>query len=105
MQIDPQAAAMLLENQLAPWKQALANPTNAQETVFHNLMNDYAKTEYGRQHGAAEVSSLADYRKSFPIVTYVSLQPLIQRVSTRRNRAIIMGTACRMGDHPRDNQR
>jgi hypothetical protein len=80
MLIDPQAAAVLLENQLAPWKQALADPAKAQQTVLHNLINDYAKTEYGRQHGAGEISSLADYRARFPIVTYASLQPLIQRV-------------------------
>ncbi len=80
MQIDPPAAALLLQNQLAPWKQALVDPAKAQETVLHNLVNDYAKTEYGRQHGAAGISSLADYRTRFPIVTYASLQPLIQRV-------------------------
>jgi hypothetical protein len=80
MQIDPQAAVMLLENQLDPWKQALADPAQAQEAVLYNLIDDYAKTEYGRQHGAAEISSLADYRMHFPIVTYGSLQPVIQRV-------------------------
>ena len=80
MQIDPQAAAILLENQLAPWKQAILDPGKAQEKVLQNLLCDYAKTEYGRQHNAAETSSLADYRNRFPIITYASIQPLIQRV-------------------------
>jgi len=80
MQIDPQAAAMLLENQLAPWKQAILDPGKAQENVLQNLLRDYAKTEYGRQHSTAEISSLADYRNRFPIITYASIQPLIQRV-------------------------
>ena len=80
MQIDPQAAAMMLENQLTPWKHAITNPAKAQEAVLHNLLNDYAKTGYGQEHGAAQIDSLADYRRSFPVVTYPEIQPLIYKV-------------------------
>jgi GH3 auxin-responsive promoter len=80
MQIDPQAAAMLLDNQLAPWKQATSDPAKAQETVLYKLIGDYAKTEYGRQHDASRVRSIDEYRNRFPIITYANIQPLIQRV-------------------------
>jgi hypothetical protein len=80
MQIDPQAAAMLLESQLAPWKAAISDPAKAQEAVLHNLLNDYAKTDYGREHGAAQIDSLAEYRQHFPVVTYTEMQPIIQKV-------------------------
>ncbi len=80
MQIDPQAAAMLLESQLAPWRAAIADPGKAQEVVLHNLLNDYAKTGYGREHGAAQIGSLADYRQRFPVVSYTEMQPIIQKV-------------------------
>ena len=80
MQIDPQAVAILLENQLSPWKQAILDPAKTQENVLHHLLCDYAKTNYGSQHGAAEVSSITEFRERFPIITYASIQPLIQRV-------------------------
>jgi hypothetical protein len=48
--------------------------------VLHRLLGIYAQTEYGRQHGAAQVGSLADYRRAFPSATYEDYQPAIQRV-------------------------
>jgi hypothetical protein len=77
---DPQAAAAMLKAMLDPWHQAVNDPARAQEAVLHRLLGIYAQTEYGRQHGAAQVGSLADYRRAFPSATYEDYQPPIQRV-------------------------
>ena len=80
MNIDPQMAKQMLESQLQPWHTAIADPAKAQEAVLHHLLQDYAKTDYGARHGAANISSLADYRRAFPAVTYEDYRPVIQQV-------------------------
>jgi len=80
MSIDPQAAAQLLEAQLQPWRQAVAEPGNAQDDVLQRLINDYAKTIYGHDLGAYHIETLDDYRRTFPIATYEDYKPLLERV-------------------------
>ena len=69
-----------LKDFLQPWYEALEDPAAAQEKVLQRLLSDYACTSYGREHSAAKVRTIADYRRAFPIVTYASLEPLIRRV-------------------------
>ena len=80
MNIDPQMAKQMLESQLQPWHTAIADPAKAQEAVLHHLLQDYAKTDYGARHGAANISTLADYRRAFPAATYEDYRPVIQQV-------------------------
>lgn len=80
MIIDEQTAPPLLQALLQPWHTSLADPARAQEEVLHNLLKDFAKTEYGSSHGAAQVDTLEDYRRAFPIATYPDYKPLIERV-------------------------
>ncbi|NIS83495.1 MAG: hypothetical protein GTO14_25605 [Anaerolineales bacterium] len=75
--IDPKS---ILEAQLQPWHEAVADPVNAQQSVLQRLLSDYAKTGYGRQYGAAQVASIEDYRRAFPIATYEDFQPIIKQV-------------------------
>jgi hypothetical protein len=65
---------------LQPWHDAVNDPAKAQEEVLHRYLKIYAETEYGRQHGAAQVETLEDYRRAFPIATYEDYKPLIQQV-------------------------
>jgi len=66
---------------LEPWNESIADPQRAQEAVLHRYLQIYAQTEYGRQHGAAQVGSLADYRRAFPVTTYdADYKPLMKRV-------------------------
>jgi hypothetical protein len=81
MTIDPQAALMMLEHMLKPWHESVANPANAQNMVLHKLVGDYAKTDYGKQHGAHHIETLEDYRTAFPSMPYEQgYKPLIERV-------------------------
>ena len=70
MDIDPQAAQLILQSQLQPWQAAIADPAKAQETVLQRLIADYAKTKYGQEHGAGNIETLEDYRRAFPVTGY-----------------------------------
>ncbi len=70
MQVDPAAAKMMLTHMLKPWHEAVAIPATAQEAVLHKLVGDFAKTEYGKQHGAKNIETLEDYRRAFPVRPY-----------------------------------
>lgn len=75
--MDPKS---MLESQLKPWHEAVAQPASAQESVLQRLLTDYAKTAYGRQHNADQIDSIEDYRRAFPMATYEDFKPLIKRV-------------------------
>ncbi len=78
--IDPQAAAQLLNALLQPWHDAVQDPAKAQHEVLQNLLLGYAQTGYGQQLGAAQVKTIDDYRHAFPVITYEDVKPLVQRV-------------------------
>ena len=69
----------MLSGFVQPWHDAVAHPNAAQDEVLRGLLDGYARTRYGRDHGAGSVRSLEQYRTSFPVVTYEDLKPLIQR--------------------------
>jgi len=48
--------------------------------VLQRLLIDYAQTTYGKQHGAAQIGNLEDYRRAFPIASYDDYKPLIEKV-------------------------
>jgi hypothetical protein len=75
-----EAGRQMLEAFLRPWHEAIGDPGQAQEAVLQRLIQGYAQTKYGRQHGAAQVSSIEQYRSAFPIAAYEDFQPLIDRV-------------------------
>jgi hypothetical protein len=77
---DTNPHAPMLQALLQPWHDAVENPAPAQEEVLHRLLQSYAQTQYGSQHGAAQVDSVDDYRRAFPIVDYEGYKPLIERV-------------------------
>jgi hypothetical protein len=78
---NPQSPAAMLQAMLKPWHDAVDDPALAQERVLHRLLQIYAQTEYGRQHGAANVQTVEDYRRAFPVANYDDgYKPLIERV-------------------------
>jgi len=74
------AATVMIEALLQSWHEAVDDPAKAQEEVLHRLLEDYARTDYGKQHGAAQIETIEDYRRAFPVATYEDYQPLIERV-------------------------
>ena len=80
MNLNPDVAAQMLQGMLQPWYKAVEAPSAAQEKLLPGLVADYAKTKYGQDHNASQVGSLEDYRRCFPIITYETIRPTIERV-------------------------
>jgi hypothetical protein len=70
---------------LQPWQISLEDPARAQEIVLQRFLGIYSQTEYGQEHGAGDVGSIADYRAKFPVATYDDYKPLINRVMAGEN--------------------
>jgi len=70
----------MLTSFLQPWHEAVRDPARAQESVLQRFLQIYAQTGYGREHGATQVGTAADFRRAFPVMTYDTYKPLIQRV-------------------------
>ena len=67
-----------LKSLLNPWYESLEDPAQAQKLVLKEILNGYKQTRYGSKSG--KVSSIEDFRESFPIVTFESLKPHIEKV-------------------------
>ena len=74
---DPRA---MLNALLQPWHETVDDPAKSQQEVLQRLLKGYAQTDYGAQHGAAQIETVEDYRRAFPVATYEDYEPLIQRV-------------------------
>jgi len=70
----------MLNALLQPWHEAVNDPAKAQQEVLQRLLRIYAQTDYGAQHGAAQIGTIEDYRRAFLVAAYEDYQPLIQRV-------------------------
>ena len=75
-----QAAVERIKGLLIPWQAAIANPASSQQDILRQYLAIYAQTEYGRQHQADRISTLEEFRMSFPVMTYEDYKPLIDRV-------------------------
>jgi hypothetical protein len=80
MTSSPQSPVDIIKGALHPWQEALADPVAAQQNVLTKLLQIYAQTGYGEAHNAANINSINEYRKTFPIMTYAEYKPLIMRV-------------------------
>ena len=70
----------MIEAILQPWHDSVENPKTFQEEILERFLPDYAQTEYGREHGAGQVDTVAAYRRAFPPASYEQYRPDIQRV-------------------------
>ncbi len=74
---------------LEPWFESLRSPEKAQREVLSALLQGYERTEYGRSHGAEDISNMNEFRDSFPRLTYEGLRPILQRVKQGDYSAIL----------------
>ncbi len=87
--LDPAVALQMLQSMLLPWYNAITDPGKAQELVLHRLLTDYAKTDYGKAHGASNIQTLADYRRAIPVADYEVYKPIIQQVMGGKIQALL----------------
>ena len=84
-----QAMIARLTAMLQPWEQSLGAPAETQQAILHRLLNDYARTRYGADHGASQIDTLDDYRRAFPVASYADFKPVIERVMAGEIEALL----------------
>lgn len=67
---------------------ATREPHRAQERKLLEIVNRNRETEFGREHDFRSVSSIDDYRRRVPILTYDDLAPRIERVKRGEKRVL-----------------
>ena len=70
----------VLQPLISPWYDSLKNPGKAQNQVLDNLLIKYAKTDFGKNHGALKLKDLETYQKKFPIINYKFLLPYLAKI-------------------------
>jgi hypothetical protein len=76
----PEAPLARVMKTLSDWDSSLSDPPSSQRKLLEQLLEGYAKTEYGEIHSAASVDSVEEYRERFPAVRYVEVEPWLRRV-------------------------
>jgi len=69
---------MQVRQLLDPWYESLEDPARSQRSVLKELLKGYKRTRYGSM--GDRISNIEDFRECFPIVTYESLKPHIEKV-------------------------
>ena len=76
----PEAPLARVMKTLSDWDSSLRDPPSSQRRLLEQLLEGYAKTEYGEIHSATSIDSVEEYRKRFPAVRYVEVEPWLKRV-------------------------
>ena len=80
--------ALKARSSAAAFEKATHDPTAAQEALLRRMMAKNRDTEYGREHGFAEVRDFAAYRTRVPVVDFEDIRERIDRV-TRGEKGVL----------------
>jgi hypothetical protein len=78
-----------LEASAARFRQALKDPRRAQAELLTRILRGNADTEFGRQHGFADLGDLAAYRRRVPVAAYADFAARIDRMMTGEQSLLI----------------
>jgi hypothetical protein len=70
----------VLSDLLYPWFRSLERPREVQQQTLRTLLKGYSETDYGIKLGVAEIETISDFQKRFPIVNYDELLPYFDQV-------------------------
>jgi hypothetical protein len=65
---------------LGSWYESLKNPAETQSRVLKQLLEQYEKTRYGRDHHASETDEIKAFRTNFPTMSYAKLNPYLTEI-------------------------
>ncbi len=65
---------------IGSWYDSLGNPEAFQQQLLLDLLKEYAKTDYGRNHRASNTETIDDFRNNFPTLDYNRLNPYLSEV-------------------------
>lgn len=79
----------ILQSIVGSWYESLKSPQKSQERVLSELVSEYGKTRYGKDHNASEIEGVAGFRDNFPTIDYSGLNPYLTEVQTGDYSAIL----------------
>jgi len=79
----------ILKPIIGPWYNSLEKPLEAQKQTLKDLVEKYAQTEYGKKHGAQNISSIQDYQAKMPIINYAGMQPYLAQIQSGNYQAFL----------------
>ncbi len=74
---------------IGSWYESLKSPHEFQRQVLLDLIKEYEKTRYGKNHHASEIEEVADFRVNFPIIDYGELNPYLAEIKKGNYAAIL----------------
>jgi len=74
---------------IGSWYESLKSPHEFQRQVLLDLIKEYEKTRYGKNHHASEIEEAADFRAKFPIIDYGGLNPYLAEIKKGNYAAIL----------------
>lgn len=63
------------------FRQALANPEQAQRSLLRNYLKKNAGTAFGQAHGFATIRTAEEYRQRVPLALWEDLAPWVERIA------------------------
>ncbi len=70
------------------FEQATQEPERAQAFLLQNMLRRHAGSAFGREHGFATISSLAEYARRVPIRDYEGFRPYVTRIVAGESRVL-----------------
>jgi hypothetical protein len=74
---------------IGSWYESLNNPNEAQKQVLSELIKQYKKTHYGKNHHASEIKEITEFRAKFPTIDYRGLNPYLTEIKKGNYTAIL----------------
>ena len=81
--------AIPVRRRLNAFELATHDPQYTQEQLLRRILTCQAQTDFGKRHGFAQVSTVADYRRSVPVASYEYFEPYIKRVMKGEQNALL----------------
>src|SRR5215471_712795 len=72
-------------------REDMLSATQDQEGILKQLIKIGRITEYGKQHGLANVNSYEEFREAIPVLDYEQLRPYIQKIKEGKHNILWKG--------------
>ena len=72
-------------------KKGMETAVEDQQSIFHHLIKDAAKTEFGKEHGFADIKTYEDFVKQVPIRDYEAFKVYIERIKEGKHNVLWKG--------------
>lgn len=72
-------------------KKGMETAVEDQQSIFDNLVKTAAKTEFGKEHGFADIKTVEDFTKQVPIRDYEEFKPYIEKIKQGKHNILWKG--------------